>query len=279
MPFSSRFVTKQVEEALQPNADGAFRGDGDHVRAVDHILDVSVVVTFLVIRAWFSELDPATHSPPTWLPMLSAILLVNLIVTDGVVSGELGRHPCIDTLVYVITVAARAGLLITPEGAQSHHDLARIIDIAQVGNLALSLLTNALATSIIAVKCWIYRKTLISCNVGGQTSTLASKVMGLLVESGMLYILIIATVLASCLIRLPFGTLGDILAPVGVQLAGIYPIIVLLVADQTSSPKSTPFHSSSFVIHNNEDQPPPLEPLNFAPGLDSHQSSRSLEED
>jgi hypothetical protein len=39
MPFSRRFVTKQVEEALQPNADGAFRGDGDHVRAVDHILD------------------------------------------------------------------------------------------------------------------------------------------------------------------------------------------------------------------------------------------------
>lgn len=61
------------------------------------------------------------------------------------------------SVVYVITVAARAGLLITPEGAQSHHDLARIIDIAQVGNLALSLLTNALATSIIAVKCWYVR--------------------------------------------------------------------------------------------------------------------------
>jgi hypothetical protein len=39
---------------------------------------VSVVFTFLTMRAWFSELDPATHSPPSWLPMFSAILLVNV---------------------------------------------------------------------------------------------------------------------------------------------------------------------------------------------------------
>jgi len=39
---------------------------------------ISVVDTFLVIRAWFSELDPATHSPPDWLPMFSAVLLVNV---------------------------------------------------------------------------------------------------------------------------------------------------------------------------------------------------------
>ncbi len=42
---------------------------------------MSVVVTFLVIRAWFSELDPTAHSPPNWLPMLSAILLVNVRAT------------------------------------------------------------------------------------------------------------------------------------------------------------------------------------------------------
>ena len=40
MLFSRRFVTKQVEETLQPNADGALRDNGDHVRAVDHILDL-----------------------------------------------------------------------------------------------------------------------------------------------------------------------------------------------------------------------------------------------
>jgi hypothetical protein len=39
---------------------------------------MSVVVTFLVIRAWFSDLDPATHTPPNWLPMFNAVLLVNV---------------------------------------------------------------------------------------------------------------------------------------------------------------------------------------------------------
>ena len=60
-------------------------------------------------------------------------------------------------VVYVATVVARAGLLITPEGAQSHKDLARIIDITQMSNLVLSLLTNVFATSIIATKSWCVR--------------------------------------------------------------------------------------------------------------------------
>jgi hypothetical protein len=55
---------------------------------------------------------------------------------------------------YLTTVVVRAGLLITPEGADIHKVLARIIDIAQVSNLVLSLLTNIIATSIIATKSW-----------------------------------------------------------------------------------------------------------------------------
>jgi hypothetical protein len=58
---------------------------------------------------------------------------------------------------YLTTVAARAGLLITPEKAHIHIVLARVIDIAQVSNLALSFLTNVTATSIIATKSWCVR--------------------------------------------------------------------------------------------------------------------------
>jgi hypothetical protein len=72
-------------------------------------------------------------------------------------------------VVYVTTVVARAGLLITPEGAQSHKDLAHIIDITQVGNLVLSLLTNVFATSIIATKSWYVRGIL---QVGSMFYTL-----------------------------------------------------------------------------------------------------------
>jgi len=39
---------------------------------------LSVIVTFLVINAWFSKLDPATQDAPNWLPMFNAIVLVNV---------------------------------------------------------------------------------------------------------------------------------------------------------------------------------------------------------
>ncbi len=38
------------------------------------------------------------------------------------------------TVVYVTSVVVRAGLFITPECAQSHKDLAHIIDVTQVSN-------------------------------------------------------------------------------------------------------------------------------------------------
>jgi hypothetical protein len=38
----------------------------------------SVIFTLLVINTWFSELHPAAYNPPDWLPMFSAILLVNV---------------------------------------------------------------------------------------------------------------------------------------------------------------------------------------------------------
>ena len=57
--------------------------------------------------------------------------------------------------VHVTAVVVRVVVwLITPECAQSHKDLARIVDVTQVSNLVLSFLTNVLATSIIAIKSW-----------------------------------------------------------------------------------------------------------------------------
>lgn len=60
-------------------------------------------------------------------------------------------------VLYLTTVTARAGLFITPEMAHIHKVLAGIIDLAKVSNLVLSLLTNAVATSIIAIRSWCVR--------------------------------------------------------------------------------------------------------------------------
>jgi hypothetical protein len=52
--------------------------------------------------------------------------------------------------------------------------------------------------------------------------------------------------LASTLIRLPNGTLGDIYGPVNVQLASIYPVIVFLLVT-----RSTDTHGNSTNAFSN----------------------------
>jgi len=41
---------------------------------------MSVVVTFIVIDVWQSQFDPVPRNPPVWLPMFSALLLINVSV-------------------------------------------------------------------------------------------------------------------------------------------------------------------------------------------------------
>ncbi|KAI0305705.1 hypothetical protein B0F90DRAFT_1094489 [Multifurca ochricompacta] len=110
---------------------------------------LSLAVTFLVFRAWFSNLDPNTHQPPNWLPMFSAIVLLNYILTDGVVvwrawvlcpdqSKAILMVPVvtlvINMLIYLTMISVRAALYVVPEGVPSHHSLARAIDIAKLGH-------------------------------------------------------------------------------------------------------------------------------------------------
>ena len=56
------------------------------------VTSISVVVTFLVIRALFSELNLATHSLSNWLPMFVAVLLVS-VSTSCNASHDLTRLP------------------------------------------------------------------------------------------------------------------------------------------------------------------------------------------
>jgi len=245
---------------------------------------LSVIVTFLVINAWFSKLDPATHDPPNWLPMFNAIILVNYTLADVVVvwrawvlCADCGRAflmmpvvcLAINAFVYVATVVVRAGLFLTPEDTQIHRNLAHVIDITQVADLTFSLLTNVLATSIIAVRTWKFRKSLIMRDAKTRISSPASQILVLLVESGLLYSILGATVLASSFIRLPYGTLDDILIPISVQLAGMYPIIVLLLVDQKCSLRATTHICSGSVRDIAASEVSRIEPIIFVPGKES----------
>jgi len=236
---------------------------------------LSVVITFLVIDTYIG-----TRIAPDWLPMFSAILLINYIITDGVVvwrawvlCSDQSRVAlmipvvmlAINTVIYLMTVAVRGALLSSKEGVQMHNVLARMIDVTQVAHQAFSLLTNVFATSVIALKAWKYRKLLMASEIGARYPSQAIRILAVMVESGMLYILIGVTALASLVIHLPFGTLGDIFMPVAVQLVGMYPMVVVLLVEQNRSINST---YCSFGATTGARGGPTSQtgPMSFAPG-------------
>ncbi|KIK55955.1 hypothetical protein GYMLUDRAFT_174880, partial [Collybiopsis luxurians FD-317 M1] len=107
--------------------------------------------------------------------------------------------------------------------------LTRAIDVCHVMTLALSLLTNLLATSIISWKAWRFRKMFhLSWANGGRILTL-------LIESGVLYSALLTITLISTIIHLPVGSLGDLITPVTLQLSGMYPLIVLIMVSYNQS--------------------------------------------
>jgi len=134
-------------------------------------------------------------------------------------------------------------VIVLEAGRKSNNPFYDIIVVSTFVNLVLSLLINIFATSIIAVKAWKYRKTLMTSGVGIRTPTLAIKILALVVESGVLYIFIGVSpaclvhghkhgssrvflsrqvaVLVSTFINLPSdsGTLSNIFGSVTVHLA------------------------------------------------------------
>ncbi|KAI0245589.1 hypothetical protein BJV78DRAFT_280000 [Lactifluus subvellereus] len=239
----------------------------------------SVVFMFWTIAA---TLDPFKHwhhpGPPGWLPTITNIvLLINYIITDGVVvwrtwvlcadqSTAVLMIPVvtliINFLVYATAVGVRAAFLIVPGSFKAHRKSAHIPHVADVSILGLSLLTNVLATSIIAVKVWKHRRSL--SQVFGHKTSPASRILSLLIESGMLYIVIGVFGLVSFFFYLPERTLGNIFLPTTIQLAGMYPIAVLLLVHRAANHTSS--HAFSTVANISREQPSHMEPMTFIPG-------------
>ncbi|KAF9062548.1 hypothetical protein BDP27DRAFT_1176911, partial [Rhodocollybia butyracea] len=221
---------------------------------------LSVVNMIQSIQFWFlvDPLNPSDKDPPPLVPLFSALILVNYILTDGVVVWRawvlcndsssralkipLGMLFCL-SLSVAATIVIRV-LLTSPleNNARVSTVLERAIDATQVANLVLSLLTNVSSTSIVGVKAWNYRQDIkkdFECLQGKKSK--ADKVLVILFESGVLYIISGIMVLTASVIRLPHGTLGDIYTPVNFQIAGIYPLVILLLVNRESPLKKSVF--------------------------------------
>jgi len=242
-----------------------------------------IVSTFIMIDVCQGLFGVVPCKLPDWLPIVNAAFQpINFIFTDGVVvwrawalcsdqNRTVLMFPVIilgiNTLLYLFTVAISAGMVIVLEAGRESMGihLNHVIVSTQVANLALSLLTNIFATSLIAVKAWKFRKTLMTSGVGIRNPPRVIRILALIVESGMLYIFIGVVALVSLFIHLPFGTLSDIFALLTSQFAGMYPILVLLLVETNRSLDTTCFSSSS-IIDSRGGQRSEMGPMSFAAG-------------
>ncbi|KAL5504110.1 hypothetical protein ACEPAH_8183 [Sanghuangporus vaninii] len=212
--------------------------------------------------------------PTVWsnlFELFNSLLLINYVLTDGVVvwrawvlckdgSKKILMVPLFlllcTSLSVLATVSIRAAMLVIGE-----KKLKPIIDVMQMVNLVLSLLTNICATSIIGWRAWQHRqevREVVSKERG--TNSKVGRILVLLVESGLIYCISGLFVLLASLVRLPHGTLGDIYTTVHVQIAGIYPTVVLTLVSQKRSLKEGVFSTvgnTSAVVETR------LESMNF----------------
>ncbi|ETW84731.1 hypothetical protein HETIRDRAFT_116888 [Heterobasidion irregulare TC 32-1] len=111
--------------------------------------------------------------------------------------------------------------------------LGQVAGALQYASWALSLATNLATTSLIGYKAWKHRQS-IKDNLGqGNSRTKVEKIMALLVESGGIYCIFWITLLVTNFVTIRvFGrphSVTDVIVPNAVQLAGIYPTVILVL--------------------------------------------------
>ncbi|KAF9065955.1 hypothetical protein BDP27DRAFT_1331344 [Rhodocollybia butyracea] len=235
---------------------------------------VSIINLIQAVQLWFVPLNP-DECPPNFVPVFSALSLVNYILSDGVVvwrarvlcdsdwSSRALKIPMGLLCCLSVSVTATIIIRIMLESPEAGRDarlftaLSKAIDVIQIANLVFSLLTNTFSTSIVGVKAWKYRQNIkknFECLQGRKSKV--DKVFVILVESGVFYTLFgIGILVPASLIRLPYGTLGDVLTPASFQIAGIYPLAVLLLVNRDSPLKRSVFASTIPISIPHDSQP------------------------
>ncbi|KAF9258504.1 hypothetical protein L218DRAFT_877048 [Marasmius fiardii PR-910] len=192
--------------------------------------------------------------------ILSSVVLINYVLTDAAVlwrawvlcSDDYRKQLYVPLIFQFCVMSTVSGTIIVRIIIQSipHIDgdasiprvksLQRTINIFQVANLGFSLLLNLSATGLITLKAWRFRRWIkFDLEAIHSQRTRGEKIMALLIESGFLYCISVTTNLVFTLIRLRVGTLGDIYTPVNIQVAGIYPLVVLLLVNHGKSLEQT----------------------------------------
>ncbi|KAH9052658.1 hypothetical protein EDB87DRAFT_1816244 [Lactarius vividus] len=233
-------------------------------------LAVSIADLITTIKTWYLVVDlsesAGTRSPlETLLVLFNSLAPINYSLTDGVVvwrawiicrdeSRKLLRAPIVMLVLTILGVLATIGVRIFINIDPVNRDKGRLadtIDVFQEITFVSSLITNVLGTGIISLKAWRYRRWIVAdLKRVVNKRTKAERVMALLVESGVLYVFSGAMLVASSLIRLPGShyILESLYSQAAVHLAGMYPVIIVIVVNRETSMDNTLFNSTLPVI-------------------------------
>ncbi|KAH9025928.1 hypothetical protein EDB84DRAFT_1273296 [Lactarius hengduanensis] len=226
-------------------------------------LAVSIADLITIIKTWYLDVD-LSESAGTRSPMETLLVLFNAFysLTDGVVvwrawiicrdeSRKLLRAPIVMLVLTMLGVLATIGIRIFISIDPVNRDKGRLADtinVFQEITLISSLITNVLGTGMISLKAlgWIVADLQRVVN----KRTKAERVMGLLVESGILYVFSGVMLVASSLVHLPGPhiTLGGLYTQAAVHLAGMYPVIVVILVNREATMDKTLFNSTLPVI-------------------------------
>ncbi|KAJ7105421.1 hypothetical protein C8R43DRAFT_1046821 [Mycena crocata] len=198
---------------------------------------------------------PAHGEITTWSPVFNSIILVNYVLSDGVVvwrawvicNRRLRKYLWITTVFLVLT-AIGVGLTIgfriaafvelpIPQGSF----LKPAIDASQISTLVLSLVSNLSATAVVGVTAWRHRRVIRVAFAEEKTTTKTDQILGLIAESGIFYSISGILLPVATLVRLPHGTLGTLYTPIHVQIASAYPSIVIVLVSMQRSLNETVF--------------------------------------
>ncbi|KAI9433155.1 hypothetical protein H4582DRAFT_1008256 [Lactarius indigo] len=232
-------------------------------------LAVSIVDLVTLIKTWYLVVDVpdsvgTTRPTENLLVLFNALTVINYSLTDGVVvwrawticRDEYRKLLIAPIVMFVLTTLGVAATIfvrvfITIDPVRDHNRLTTAINVFQETTLISSLVTNILGTGVISLKAWRYRRWIVVDLRRVVTKrTKAERVLALLVESGVFYMFSGAMLVAASLIRLPGShfMLGSLYSQAAVHLAGIYPVIVLILVNQEASMDTTLFNSTLPVI-------------------------------
>ncbi|KAJ7465598.1 hypothetical protein FB451DRAFT_1138232 [Mycena latifolia] len=184
----------------------------------------------------------------TPLPLFNAIVLINFVLSDGIVCWrawvisrrDYRRYIVLPIAFWTFTIISTTALIVLrildiPDASIGPKKaFIRAIEVLQLQNMTTSLLSNISATGLIGTTAWRHRQAMRT-NFHERSSRV-NRVLALLIESGVLYCFTGVLGTVSQLIHLPHGTLNDICLSDNIQFAGAYaPSLLLLISSHQSS--------------------------------------------